>query len=179
MNNSNKKYILTIGLIVLAIIALVFLSFFFLSETMQNSQDLVDIRKEIDYNRQKVVSLNVFSESYHKYEPIIQRTENVLIDPDSPVEVVRFLEEATSDLNLSFSISSISSSPARRGNDYWDSFLLSASAEGPLNSLIDFLEILEKGYYLFELSDMSVTKRSSDSEIVRASLTIKFFTEKP
>jgi len=173
----------------LAVLVLTFIFvFFFLKGIRQTSAELVNIKKELVSFQTKLSGEEDLKEDYQKIELDLARIENSFVNPEVPVDLIKFWEQTASDSGIYINIAPISSSVDEKDKKYvWGYMNFRLSLFGSFGDLLRFLERIEAGPYLVEIKDLSVQKLSSSDLVskeypglsvngVRAILTLKVFT---
>lgn len=178
--------ILSGSLAMVLVLTFVFV-FFFLKGIRQTSADLVNIKKELVLFQTKLSGEEDLKENYQRIEPDLARIENSFVDPEVPVDLIKFWEQTASASGVYINIVPISSSIDDKDKKYvWDYMNFRLNLFGSFSYLLRFLEKTEAGPYLIEIKDLSIQKLN-DSDLIskeypglsandiRAILTLKVF----
>lgn len=184
-----KQMIMVLAGLLAMVIALIFIFlFFFLKGIKEASADLVNIKKELVLFQSKLSGEDDISKDYQKIQPDLPKIENSFVNPEVPVELIKFWEKTASDSGIYINIVPISSSGDDKDKKYsWDFISFRLNLLGSFEDLLRFLERIEAGPYLIEIKDLSIQKLNSSDltskeypglslNDVRAVLTLKVFT---
>ncbi|MDP2910550.1 MAG: hypothetical protein Q8N58_02070 [bacterium] len=181
--------VILIGSLAMALILFFIFVFFFLKGIKQTSADLVNIKKELFLFQTKLSGEEDVNENYQKIEPDLTRIENSFVNPEVPVDLIKFWEQTASNSGIYINIVPISSSADDKDKKYaWGFMNFRLSLFGSFEDLLRFLEKIEAGPYLIEIKDLSIQKLNSSDLVskeypslsvndVKAILTLKVFTE--
>ena len=181
--------VILIGSLATALILFFIFVFFFLKGIKQTSADLVNIKKELFLFQTKLSGEEDVNENYQKIEPDLTRIENSFVDPEVPVDLIKFWEQTALNSGIYINIVPISSSADDKDKKYaWGFMNFRLSLFGSFEDLLRFLERIETGPYLIEIKDLSIQKLNSSDLVskeypglsvndVKAILTLKVFTE--
>lgn len=181
-----KKIILFSMFFGIVSLVLVFLVIWPLVKNIKrNSNEFIETRKEIILSKTKTKELEEFKNFYQKLNPDLERVSQLFIDPEVPIDLIKFWEKTAKDSELSISISPISSKTVEA--EFWNSLGFQINLNGFSPNFLRFLEKIENSFYLVEIQNLSIKK--SEEKInpvefasqlfnrVDAILTIKFFTK--
>ncbi len=180
----NQKREIIIISAVLGLISLVLLLVFVwpLLKSIKNSPlELVNVKKELALFQDKATG-NI-KEIYQEVEPNLEKVDQLFIDSQSPIDLIKFWRDRARELNLNINISPLSSSEDEK--DYWNNIVFRLNLTGSFSDFIRFLEKTESGPYLAEVRDLTVRKLSESelvfegfsSGAVKADLTLKVFVK--
>jgi len=181
--------VILIGSLATALILFFIFVFFFLKGIKQTSADLVNIKKELFLFQTKLSGEEDVNENYQKIEPDLTRIENSFVNPEVPVDLIKFWEQTALNSGIYINIVPISSSADDKDKKYaWGFMNFRLSLFGSFEDLLRFLERIETGPYLIEIKDLSIQKLNSSDLVskeypglsvndVKAILTLKVFTE--
>jgi len=181
--------VILIGSLATALILFFIFVFFFLKGIKQTSADLVNIKKELFLFQTKLSGEEDVNENYQKIEPDLTRIENSFVNPEVPVDLIKFWEQTALNSGIYINIVPISSSADDKDKKYaWGFMNFRLSLFGSFEDLLRFLERIETGPYLIEIKDLSIQKLNSSDLVskeypglsvndVKAILTLNVFTE--
>ena len=164
----NKKIYFSLAIIFLLNLILIIISYLIFNGIVKDSE-------ELSLQKDKIVSLTKQIQEQEKafllyriYQKDFKDIENAFIEPDIPVEFVKFLEETASSSNIQLEISSASKIITKE--DLWPSLHFQLSLEGPTSNFLKFLEQVELSPYITEVLDLTLNDKT-------ANMTIKVFTK--
>lgn len=121
-----------------------------------SSQEFVLERKTLNLLERQFQKFEDFEENSAFYQSNLEKLDKLLIDPEVPVDFIRFLEEESGNLGLSIKISpSIITS---RETDPWESIGFQILLTGPFPSCLKFLEKLQTSPWLLEVERTEVQR---------------------
>lgn len=111
----------------------------------------------------------------------LEKMEDLLIDPENPLEFINSLEGEAAKANVELKISSLSFFKGDQG--LWPSFLFRLTTVGSFPDFLRFMERLESAPYLIQVSDLGikvdqkrVAEESGPSDVT-ANFSMKVFTK--
>jgi len=131
-----------------------------ISEIKKNSKNLLLDRENLILLQQKRESLEKFKQNYSLYRQNFEKLEKLLIDKETPIDFIEFLEESAKSFNLFLEIE-----PAkieREKTDPWDFAAFKISLLGSFSRFLGFLERLENSDYLIEISSLQLKRIGKD-----------------
>jgi Tfp pilus assembly protein PilO len=125
-------------------------------------------------------------EEYSKWAPSIEKAKGMLIDPEIPLDFIKFLEKTTDDCRLSSNISP--SYEKGLDSDLWKSMSFQITLAGSFADIMRFVDKIESSPYLIEEKSLNIkglTKQDVESfqynqfsiGDVTANLAIKVYTK--
>ncbi len=177
----NKKIAvisLLCGIVVVCLV--VFIVFPLLSGIKKDSQDIISARESLDIIQNRIDKINLAGALYHSMEGDLEKIESFFIDPDTPIELIKFWERLALESSISIDIFPISS--RNPGTDAWDKAGFQMRVDGSYVSFLRFLGKIENGPYLMEVKSLSLNKafgslKSGDEEI-SAVIDLNVFAKK-
>ena len=184
----NKKltsYSLIFGAII--IILVVFLIFPLLKSIRENSEKLVDSKKELAFLRSRSVNFEETKKSYDDYRKELEKVKSIFIDPNIPIDLIKFWEKIAEESNILIDISPASLKLSKAG-DCWDSISFQMTSAGSFSNIMKFVQRIEASPYLIEIKTLNI-KRLGIGDIgsekykglslndVRAVLMLKVYTK--
>lgn len=180
MNSKKKGYII----VILFALATLFLALFFIwllfLDIKNNSQKLVSIKNDTVALEAQNSEIEDFKKNYDIYKPNLDIANALFASPQSPVDVIKFLERAAADSGVDLKISL--THDLTQGNGNILNFQLFASSD--FSKILDFIQKIEHGHYLIQINNASMknsdnqnAKKSLLSGNVDATLLINAFTK--
>lgn len=172
----NLSIIIFVVLIFLVISFVIYPSF---KEIKKSSKDLIYQKENLSNLEAKIVNLEKFRILYKNLEEILDKIDNLFINPEVPVDFISFLEKNSKDCQLA---TEISFSPVKKiKTDPWPSLSFKITSTGSFSNFLKFLEKLENSQYLIEIQNLSInqTKKSEiPSKVdIQANLSIKVYSK--
>ena len=187
MTIKKKITISTVFFLVLSILLIVFLIYPLFLEIKKNSQDFLSQKQKLIALEEKVENLEKFKIVFPEISPTLEKIDNLFIDPEVPVDFIRFLEKTSQDSQISLKISP--APPLKIEKDPWPSLSFQLSLAGSFPNLSNFLEKLKSSFYLIEIQNLTISCLS-ETELkskefeqfslgdVKATLSIKVYTSR-
>jgi len=168
MNPKRKIIIFSIifGIVNLALIC--FLIFPLIKGIKKNSQDLVGAKKELSLFQAKVGGIEQATKSYEKVKSDLDKIDKLFVDPEVPIDLIKFWEKTAKEAGLTIEISPVSLKKSEA--DPWNSIGFSLILNGSFPDFLKFLEKIENSSYLIEVQGLTVKD-------VRLDLTAKVYTK--
>lgn len=154
------------GIVSLALIC--FIIYPLVQGIKRNSQDLVGAKKELTLFQTKVEEVEQTKENYEKLKSDLDKIDKLFIDPDVPIDLIKFWEKTANDSGLSIDIAPVSLKAV--GTDPWSSIGFSLILSGSFPNFLKFLEKIETSPYLLEVQGLTVKD-------LKADLIVKVFTK--
>lgn len=146
------------GIITILLIVLIIYPLF--KGIQKNSEDFISQKKKLILLQEEMKSLKETEVLYKTYQTNIDKIDDLFADPEVPIEFIDFLEKNAEKSQLSIEISLM----ARKETKPWPSLSFQISTAGSFSNLLRFLEKLETGSYLIEISNLNV-KRLTEQEL--------------
>ena len=179
----NKINLSIIIFLLLAILLVVFVIYPLFKEIKSNSEELVSQKKELATLEAKIDYLEKFKILYKNLEEILEKIENLFVNPEIPIEFISFLEKKAEDCQMTIQIApSIYKEEIEK--DHWAYLSLQISTVSSFPNFLKFLEKLESSIYLIEIQNLNINK-STKTELeglpsidnVQSDFFLKVFTK--
>jgi len=185
---SNKKIIsisLIFGLISLAMV--VFIIYPLFKDIRKNSQELINIKRNAVSPEEEINNISQIKKIYQEIKPDSQKMENLFIDPEVPIDLIKFLEERAKDLQVSIKILSVN--PKINEDEKWNYLEFQINLVGSFGGSLRFLKKIENSQYLVETQNLTIKKLTEQELTIPAykqfslddisiNLTLKVFTKR-
>jgi hypothetical protein len=168
MNINQKIYFSIAAIALLGIVLTVFQIYPAFRAIQKNSEELLLERNKISSLSRQTQEQERGTALYRTYQESFKMIENAFIDPDIPVEFIRFLEKVAFDTNIQLTITSVTRKVMKE--DPWPSLQFQISLEGFPADFLKFLEKIELSPYLTEVLDLTLKDKT-------ANMTIKVYTK--
>jgi len=149
------KKIITIS-VVFGIIIVILFSFVIcplLNGVKKNSQELILAKKELVSFKTKTEEFEQSKKVYGSLETDLEKIDELFINPDVPIDLIRFWRKTAKDSGLLIDISP--TSLGVKETVLWDSIGFRLSLIGPFSNFLKFLEKIETAPYLIEIQNLS------------------------
>jgi len=139
MTTINKIYLSIFVFIALVILMTVFIIYPLFGEIKNNSKELISQKESLTTLETKIVDLERFKILYKELEEILEKIDNLFIDPEVPVEFIGFLEKTAEDCQLTIKISFASFKKIEK--DSWPFLTFQTTSVGSFSNFLHFLEV--------------------------------------
>ena len=173
MNQKTTTTSIIFGIIFLLLILLIISPLF--NKIKEESDNLIAQKKTLIELSNKTENLNKFQTNYQAYQPNFKKIDQLFIDPEEPIDFIKFLEKEASDFQLSIEISPQPTKEVK--GDLWPSMNFRLALLGSFPNFLRFLEKLESSSYLINISNLSLTLTKETTRDVSASFLIKIYTQ--
>ncbi len=161
MSTGKKNYNLLIVFTLLVIFLVVFVITPLFKGIKKSSDNLLFEKERIILLQEKKESLDRTEVLYKNYQSDLARIEEYLIDPEVPIDFIRFLENVSDDSNVNLEIISM---VKNEESEPWPSLSFRVLVAGSFPDFLRFLEKIENSPYLIEILDLN-GKRLTESEL--------------
>jgi len=186
MTLKKKIAISILSFLVLSILLIIFLIYPLFLEIKKISQDFLSQKQKLVALEEKVENLEKFKIIFPEISPNLEKIDNLFVDPEMPVDFIRFLEETSQDFQVSLKISP--GPIIKMEKDPWSSISFQLGLVGSFPNFAKFLEKLESTFYLIEIQNLTITHlsgtelKSKEFEEfslgdVKATLSLKIYTK--
>jgi len=162
MKTKNKIYQIIIIFLLIALFLVVFLIYPTLKDIKNNSKQILSNKGQLLFIDAENMELDNFKQGYKDYEPNLKKIDQLFIDPQNPIDFIKFLEKTASNSNISVEINLIPPQKNKNGDDPPTTFF-QIYTKGDFLNILKFSERLEMGYYLIRINSFTIKK--SDQSI--------------
>jgi len=152
------------GLMVIGLFC--FAIYFLLSGVKKNSEELILAKRELVSFKTKTEEFEQSKEVYKSLKTELEKIDELFVNPDVPIDLIKFWRETAENSNLSIDISPTSLKTSEAV--LWDSMGFRLSLIGSFPDFLKFLEKIETAPYLIEIQNLS-------AKGFEQSLTIKVY----
>ncbi len=176
MTSDKKIIVISVFFGIVIIILISFVVYPLFRGIKKNSQDFILARKELISSKSETEKFEQFKEIYVSLQKDLEKIDELFINPEVPIDLIRFLREIAKDAGISIDISPSPLETTETAS--WDSIGFRLTLTGPFPDCLKFLEKIETGPYLIEIYDLS-SKKYEEFFVrdVRTNLTIKVYTK--
>ena len=162
------KKIIVVSIIfgIIVIILFCFVIYPLLSGVKKNSQEFILAKKEMVSFKIETEEFEQSKEIYRGLETDLEKIDELFVNPDVPIDLIKFWRETAKDSGLLIDISP--TSLRAEETVLWDSIGFRLTLIGSFPDFLKFLEKIETAPYLIEIQNLSA-KNSKQS------LTIKVY----
>lgn len=184
MNKSQKIILLSVLLSLTVFLAVVFVIYYLYSGMKLSSAELNSARSQLLLIQDNSGDFQKLRSRYNDLLPITEKIDGLFADPMVPVEVIQSWERAAEAAGLEIEISPGSSDKG----EPWDYLRFTIILTGPFKGSMEFIDKLESGPYLAEITSFSArrltSKETSSAQFLgfvpgdgRVALSVKVFTK--
>ncbi len=186
MSISNQIKISAVVFVILGACFIMFLIYPLFEGITKNSEEVLTQKAALLVFEAKTENVKEFKSYSREIAPNLEKIESIFVDPEVPVEFIKFLEKIARDCQVSLKVSSISSQPDRKA--IWPALTLQATSFSPLPDLLRFLDKVNSSIYLIEIQNINIS-RLTEAEVktpklenfsvgdARASFSLKVFAK--
>lgn len=146
-----KLNIASIALIALVALAAALISIgVIISGIKSDLRELTAIKKESLALVLREQEVEKFKRNYDGYKPNLEKVSRLFVNPEDPVELIKFLEDSGNNFI------EISIAPSAKK----DLVHLSILAVESFSNIINFLSLMENGPYLIEVQELNIKQAS-------------------
>lgn len=162
METNKKTLIISIvfGLIILALTCLIIYPLF--RGIRKSSDDFITAKQDLILFQSRIENLGKIKKTYESWEGNLEKTEELFIDPEIPIDLIEFWEGIAKDLGILIDISYVSLKITE--DDPWDSIGFQIIITGSFIDFLRFVEKIENSPYLIEIQNL-IVKRLTEQEI--------------
>jgi len=183
---TNKIKIAVVVFLVLSIIFVVFSIWPLFREIKKSSADILSQKAALVILETKTKNLEEFKSYFQEIKPNLEKIDALFIDPEVPVDFIRFLEKTSRESQADLKISP--AFPTQITKEPWPSLLFQLTTTSSFPNFLKFLEKLESSVYLIEIRSLDISRltetdlKSPELEKfslgdVRARVSLKVFTK--
>jgi len=155
MTPKNKTYLIS-GIFLVAALALFgFCIYPLFLGIKDGSQDIIKAKKKVLLLKQEGNEIRQFKELYKSYRSDLEKSEQLFIDPATPLKFIKFLEDNSSKSNIPIEISSIQYPKEKEKSDF---VIFQINSWGSFSSFLKFLGKIETSSYLIESQNLTIRK---------------------
>ena len=189
MKRNKKIYIISLISILVSLFLVTFFIWLLLRGIEKNSKDLISSKNDIFTLAARTNETENFKKNYGNYEPNFKKIDQLFIDPNNPVDFIKFLESTAYNFQITSQISlrpSFQNAQQGTGGIIKNFIIFQLSSRGNFSDVLNFVKKIENGPYLIEIENLTIgdsgasesgkkTAVSSASKNVDATFTIKAF----
>ena len=148
-----KTAVISIIFEVIITILFCFVIYSLLSGVRNNSQELILAKRELVLFKTKTEEFEQCKEAYGGLKTDLEKIDELFINPDVPVDLIKFWRKTANDSGLLIDISPTSVEATETTS--WDSIGFRLSLIGSFSNFLRFLEKIETAPYLIEIQNLS------------------------
>lgn len=128
------------------------------SDIANNSQSLLTEKNNIAVLQKQSNEIEQFKKVYEGYKPDFDKMNQLFVDPNNPVDFIKFLESTSRDSGIVSQIAVAGSSQKTQ-----NAILFQISSSEEFLKMLNFLEKVEHGSYLVEVENISFRSASPET----------------
>lgn len=179
----NKFLFFHLAAFVIFLVIIIFWIRPFLVRIQANAILLYETKQSFNFIKNRSDKINSVIADYRNLEPDLGKISDFLVDPKTPIDLIKFWELVAKEENLDITIDSY---PIEKDDsDLWSAIGFQLKLSGSFSGFMKFLEKIETSKYFFEIKSLSLVKFSGsigkdNKQIpsgVNVSLGIKIYTK--
>lgn len=179
MKPGGKTFLISGTLSLLVLILFYFGIYFLIKDIKKNSDDFFRVKKEISIVQAQIENIKSFKDTFVFLKPDLEKVSNLFVDPEVPIDFIKFLESTASSSGVSIKVSLVSSKAIIE--EPWSFLEFQLNLTGSMPNIFKFLNRIETADYLIEIQNLSIgrlnEKNITTKEFKTFSLVIKVFTK--
>ena len=178
MKNQNNTYILSAVLVLAALSIVVFLVQPTLRDIKKSSREIVSNKNELASLSMQDSSLYNFRNNVKTYEASFKKINQVLLNPENPIDFIEFLEKTALDSQIQIDITLVP--PVKKEDSSTPlSSIFKIATNGDFLDTLLFSEKIEQGPYLIQIKDLDIKKSAQgfNEGTLPGSVTANFLIE--
>lgn len=128
----------------------------FFEAIKKNSEELTFQRGALQFFQNRIEDFENYQKNYSLYQPIFEKIDNSFVDPEVPIEFIKFLEKEAEKSELLIKISPLTFTPGESQPGVPVGFQV--SFEGSFSNCLRFVERLEQSSFLVEIPRLTVQR---------------------
>lgn len=157
-----KKIYISIAVFLVVFLAIAFFVILPIVQSIQgDSRELSMIKKAQSTFSKEKETFQKFEEVYKLLETDLEKTENIFVNSEVPINFIDFLEKTAYDSNILVEIFSVDLIKDKK--DTWSSLSFQLEIFGSFPDCLRFLEKLENSTYLIDVQGLSIGRLDEDS----------------
>lgn len=160
MQSKKKFYITFATLGILNIFFIVFLIYPIFKAVKKNSESILIEKKRIVLLTEEKEDLKKIDNLYNNYQKDLNKIDILFIDPEVPIDFVKFLEDIAQSCQVKIKISSMLKKIEK--DDPWENLSTNITIIGSLPNFLKFLEKLENIPYLVEILSFNINQLTEE-----------------
>ncbi len=175
MKEINKSYIISGVFLLVALILIVFLIYPTFQDVQDSSSQIAATKQQIALLDAQNLDLVSFKENYPGYKNNLDTIENLFVDPNNPVDFIKFLEGSADNANLNSDISIVNASGNNPSNP--QPLIFEVITKGNLKNILNFSEKIEQGPYLLTIQNVTLRKVNqldNSGKVIGSSFSVDF-----
>ncbi|OGZ84260.1 MAG: hypothetical protein A2599_00680 [Candidatus Staskawiczbacteria bacterium RIFOXYD1_FULL_39_28] len=136
-------------------------------------KELSLLKNDIVFSREEIAGLQSFQNKYEAYKPNLEKLDGMFVDPNSPIEFIKFVEKKSLDAGV---VPEINMSQGLQAQGEGLAFMIfRINFKGSLQKILEISEKMEAGPYFLEIQSLKIRESSvaNQGQDFNASLLIK------
>lgn len=163
MKTKCKIYAIPISFFVSGLILTAFFIYPTIKDIGKISENITTAKNESFFINSQSDKMGEFINGRGEYENAFEKISRSFVDPDNPVEFIKFLEESARAAGVEVSIDLISLSSGQAENNS-EIIVFQVESKGDFSKILEFSERLEVGPYLVKIRDLLIVKSKQQAE---------------
>jgi hypothetical protein len=169
MASRKKIYIIILVFFLIAVFLILFFVYPIFKEIQENYEDLISGKNDFFIMAEEFSEVENFRQKYEEYKANLEKTDNLFVDSQNPVEFIKFLEKTASDAGVNLEISS----PSFSQGDKFSLIIFRLSSYGDFSKNLSFIRKLETGPYLIGIKNLDIGRYKDIKNLKEQSENLK------
>lgn len=171
MKNNNKIYTILFIFITISLFLIVFFIVPLFKEIKKNSEDMISAKGDIYNLERQIIEINNFEKKYEEYKINLEKIDGLFVDPNNPVDFIKFLENTSYESNL---VSKIVLFPSTDPKQF---IIFQIVSKGNFLDLLNFTKKIENGLYLVEIENLNIKNQKQELEKTKSEINKNYSLE--
>jgi len=178
VNPKEKTIIISIICGLAFLVLIIFALYPLLKNIKKNSEEFISVKKELILTQRKTAIIEENKETYRNMEPDLKKMDGLFVDPEIPIDLIRFWEKTAVDSKALINISLFSLAAAE--TEPWGVTGFQIRIESAYADFLKFLDKIENGPYLVKVQNLMIKKLIDEpaSSDINVTLSVKVFSKK-
>ncbi len=173
MKTQNKIYVILI-IFILALLLLVFLTYITFKDIKKAASQILSDKDRAIFIDTQSKDFSYFQKNYETYKPNLEKISQSFIDPENPVNFIKFLEAISSDSGVFSEINLVHSSESKN-IDGLNATAFQIQTKGEFKETTTFIKKLGTAPYLILIESLTMKKsdRNDSPNLLESNFLIK------
>jgi len=132
----------------------------------KNSEDFILAKNNISTFESQINEIENFKNSYATYQENLQKMDQLFVDSENPVDFIKFLEDSALVSNVSLQV--IIPPYSNNKESSLKFVLFQLSLKGEFDDILAFIDRIEFGNYLIEVSNLTIENQKINQNIKKS-----------
>ncbi len=176
MKTQNKTYLIAAFFLLTSLLLIIFLIYPTIDGIKSGSDQILK-------NKGRAVVIDAenkdfydFQKKYKSYQPAFEKIDQLFVDPQNPIDFIRFLEKISSESGITFDINLAPLASNETVNDL-PVAIFQVSAKGSFPNMLQFIKKLESSPYFIRIDNLTIKSDQENSASVSSNFSIETVVE--